>query len=246
MLFAVAALTNINWLGVTLGEPASDVLAKFGQTGFFSRGGVSGAETGDLTAISYSFEHAHGTLDISFRNGRVSTIGMRGSAWDGSIPPDADPHGITLTMTPDDLVAKLGKSSATDDSGRRTEIYNDTTPGVTWHYSFYKAKMTNIWVQATSATMDSLPSLPPPALRTGATLDDALLNVAPDEASGAQNERLYLLSRRCVGGAPIPLERRQGLINKNDTAYDRLSLSYDVPPGTHELYFDITPFFGKL
>ncbi len=227
------------WMGVTLGEPEGDVLSTTGETGFIFPEPV----VGSMTGIAYNIERASGLVDVEFHAGRVSSIGIRRSAWDGSVPSAVDPHGITLTMSRSDVAAKLGKGNMTSAYGRDTYEYK-TPDGLMWRYSFLNEAMQWISVRLSDAAIDAMPPAPALTAHTGSSLEDALINGATDEKSGAANERDYLLEQHCPSGGHWH-ETQQALVKHGDRQYDVLTLSC-ADGKQKELYIDITSFFGKL
>lgn len=230
------------WLGMTLGEPESDVIARYGESGFFQ---LSNGLTGDLTFIAYNIDRVHGTIDVGFTNGRVSSIGLGRSSWDSSTPNVTDPFGISPGATPAQVEQKRGTSDAVSDTGWHTEIY-DAPDGSTWNYAFNGGILRAVTWKTPQKVADALQAMDPPVLHQGTSPADALTNVAPDERSGAKNEHDYLISIRCTGGRAIPLETSQRLMKVDGKEYDDLTLSCPIPPaGKSDIFFDVTAFFGK-
>lgn len=239
---APPAQTPETWLGMTLGEPESQVIQRYGEVGFT---GFSNGSTGDITYVTYDVDHVHGTIGVTFQNGRLDAISLGSSSFDSSTPNLTDPTGLSPGATSAQVQQRRGKSDAVSDSGWHTEIYN-SADGSTWNYAFVDDKLRAITWKASKKAISALPPLPPPTLRQGTSLTDALVNAAPDEESGAHNEYQYLISIRCTGNAPIPLETGQRLITDHGREYDDLSLSCGIPPANKsEIFFDVTSFFGK-
>lgn len=230
------------WLGITLGEPESDVIHRYGETGFFA---LSGGITGDLNYINYNIDHVHGTIGVRFTNGRVSSVSLGRSSWDESTPNMTDPFGISPGATLAQVTQQRGKSNAASDTGWHTEIY-DAADGSTWNYGFAAGVLRAVTWKTSPEASRALQPLNPPALHPGTSSADALINSAPDEESGAYNERQYLTAIRCTGGRGIPLETSQRLTKVDGKEYDDISLSCPIPPaGKSEIFFDVTAFFGK-
>lgn len=228
----------VTWMGVTLGEPEADVLSTNGETGFMN----PEPAIGPMTSIAYNIEGASGLLDVSFHSGRVASIGIRRSTMDGSAPSASDPHGITLAMSQSEVTAKLGKGELSSAYGRDTLQYKEKN-GLTWRYSFMNNVMQYIDVTMPDAAIDAMPAAPAFALHSGSSFEDALINGAADESSGAANERDYLLEQHCPSGHWW--ETQQALVTHNDRRYDLLTLSC-ANGTTKNLYLDITSFFGKV
>lgn len=225
-------------MGLTLGEPEAAALSTTGETGFM----YPEPAIGTMISIAYNIDRASGLLDVRFHAGRVSSIGIRRSVRHDSAPSSSDMHGITLAMSRSDVAAKLGNGSMTSAYGLDTYEYKMPN-GLTWKYSFRGETMQWIQVALSDPTIDATPPAPAFTLHTGSSFDDAMINGAADEASGAANERDYLLEQHCPRGHWW--ETQQALVQHNDHHYDVLTLSC-ADGTTKKLYLDIGSFLGKL
>ena len=221
-------------MGVTLGEPAAVVLSTLGETGIVT--------PEPITLIGYSIENASGVLVVHFRAGRVSSMAVQRPALHPGTPSAPDIHGITLAMSESDVAAKLGKGTLT--SGQYNDTYEyETQDGLKWTYRFQRGEMRSMEVILSDAAIDAMGPAPAFTLHAGSSIDDALINGATDEQSGAENERNYLLFQHCPAGHWR--ETQQALRKIDDRHFDVLTLSC-ADGTTKKLYINITSFFGKL
>lgn len=227
----------LTWMGVTLGQPESEVLTTTGETGFM----YPEPAIAPMTSIAYNIDRATGLLDVSFHAGRVSSIGIRRSVMNDSAPSSADPHGITLAMSETDVTSKLGKAEITSPNGTELLTYK-TKDGLSWRYSFRDNVMQWLDVTMPDAALDAMPKMTA-TVHTGSSFEDAMINGAADESSGAANERSYLLEQHCPSGHWW--ERQQALVIKDNHDYDVLTL-WCANGDTKKLYIDVTSFYGKL
>ena len=232
------ASASVTWMGLFLGQPEAEVLLKDGETGFSNpEPGI-----GPMTAMAYNIDHASGLLNVSFFSGRVASIGIRRSVRTGSAPVESDPHGISLAMSLADVTAKLGKGERTSAYGTDTLQYT-SQGGLTWKYAFRNNLMQSMEVAAPETVTHAMPTAAPFSLHTGSSFDDALINGATDEFSGAANERDYLLEQHCPRGHWM--ETGQALVAHERRQYDVLTLAC-ANGEKKTLYIDITSFLGKM
>lgn len=236
-----ADLSQLNWLDLSLGEPQTDVFARYGEAGYH------GSSTDGTSIISYTISHDHGNIYVVFEKARVKEISLTTSVWDGSSSSIADPHGITLSMSADDVIAHRGKSESTSDDkyGRHSLIYSDVA-GTKWTYRFSPRGMQAITLSAPAAAIEAMPAATAPPIHGGTSFDDAVINGAEDERSGARNEYSYLISMRCLNGGGMWREDRQSLVTRDGHKYDVLNLKCYRSDETRDLYFQIDSFFGKM
>jgi hypothetical protein len=229
-------------MGRTLGSLESDALAGVGDAAFVKENG--GAE--------FVVDHAHGIMDLAFTNGRLTALGIRENWRDFSIPAIADPWGIAPGAKQADIIARRGIKVATSDAnGRRYLTYTDPS-GTTWEYTFNlnDDKLRGIYAKLSADQVKALTAAQPPAAHGGTSFDDAIVNLASDEPSGAQNEANFLLHFSCPGddGKRVGRWREdsQRLVERDGKQYDVLGLRCNLSGKKRDLYFDVTSFFGKM
>jgi YD repeat-containing protein len=227
-------------MGRTLGSLESDALAGVGDAAFVRDGGAQ-----------FTVDHAHGIMDLAFTNGRLTALGIRENWQDFSIPAITDPWGIALGAKQADIIARRGVNVATSDAnGRHYLTYTDPS-GTTWEYTFNANddKLRGIYAKLSADQVKALSAAQPPAAHGGTSFDDAIMNLASDEPSGAQNIGDFLLHFSCPGddGKPYGRWREDShrVVDHNGKKYDVLRLHCNLNGKTRELYFDITSFFGK-
>ncbi len=231
--------TPVSWMGRTLGSLESDALAGVGDAAFVRDGGAH-----------FAVDHARGIMDLAFTNGRLTALGIRENWRDSSIPAIADPWGIAPGAKQADIIARRGvKVAMSDANGRHYLTYTDPS-GTTWEYMFYSNddKLRGIYAKLSADQVKALPAAQPPAAHGGTSFDDAILNLASDERSGAQNEADFLLHLSCPGDDGRRSHWRevsQRLVEHDGKQYDVLGLRCNLTGKTRDLYFDVTSFFGK-
>lgn len=232
------ALGSTSWLGVTLGEPQAQMFQTQGEAGY----GIPAAGRG---AISYTIDRGNGLLDVSFRDGYVQSIGLRKGVYSHVLPTVTDPSGIALGASRDDVIAKRGAGSEVKPAKGWPYLAYTDPDGTTWSYYLLDGVVRDIVVAAPDAALDALPAAAVPDPKGGRSYNDAILNGAAEEPSGAANEAAYVLNLRCSNGGALFREAQQSLANRDGRTYDILHLQCYQGDETRDLYFDITPFFGK-
>lgn len=230
-----APVSSFNWLGVTLGEPAQEVLDKFGDAGF--------SQTPD--GILYSYGLGKGAFSFKFRNGHVSSIAKSRDALFGEYAPGADPFGVVLDDVPDKIKQERGAPSDTKTHGVFMEMYYAVGQGVQSVYSFNQTKMWTQEIDASDAAIDALPKAAAPVFHGGTSFSDAVVVIAPDKAIGSSNESNYLLSKKCSddrGGFWVPGKRDKQ--TQNGHSYEIVHLTCRQNTNTRDLYFDVTGVSG--
>lgn len=226
-------------MGRTLGSSETDALAGVGDAAFVDNGGAQ-----------FTVDHAHGIMDLDFTNGRLTGFGIRQNWRDFSIPAIADPWGIALGAKEADIIAKRGTKVATADvNGRHYLTYTDAS-GTTWQYMFFSNddKLRGLYAKLSPEQVKALAPAEPPAAHGGTSFDDAIMNLASDESSGAQNEEDFLLHFSCPaddGKRGMWREDTQRLVDHDGKKYDVLGLHCNFTGKKRDLYFDVTSFFGK-
>ena len=228
-------------MGRTLGSLETDALAGVGDAAFVRDGGAR-----------FVVDHAHGIMDLAFTNGRLTGFGIRENWRDFSKPSIADPWGIAPGAKEADIIAKRGTKVATEDAhGHHALIYTDAS-GTTWEYMFFlnDDKLSGIYAKLSAEQVKALAPAEPPAAHGGTSFDDAIMNLASDEPSGAQNEGDFLLRFSC----PADDGKQRGrwredthrLVERDGRQYDVLGLHCNLTGKRRDLYFDVTSFFGKM
>ena len=228
------------WLNVTLAEPETAVVARLGEV--VLRPGQNGEILAD-----YAVDEARGNEGVVFKNGYVISVYLWRNSWKNDLPTIADLTGISLKMNEAELMKKRPEGGVTNSNanGLRSVVFTEPS-GATWTYEFRADKMQDISLDAPSASVATLPALPPLALHGGTSFEDALIDGATDESSGARNEENYVRTLRCDNNRHMWRESAQALANHNGRPYDILKLVCYGGGETRDLYFDITSFFGKL
>jgi hypothetical protein len=229
------------WLGVSLLEPQADVIASFGEAGLNFT-----AKDNSRSYHLYNVDGAKGTVDVVFSHGVVAMIGLNVPTFSTAVTTLADPFGITLDSTRVELTARRGAGEVTTDARGWTSIRYSQPDRSTWTYSFRNGDLVkSIALEPAQSALDALPAAPVPVLHTGTSFDDALVDGAKDEASGARDEEDYLLTLRCLNNGGMWREASQRLVNHNGKPYDVLHLTCYRSSEERDLYFEISSFFGK-
>lgn len=227
-------------MGQTLGSLETDALKSTGDAAFVQQGGAQ-----------FVIDHAQGTFTLYFTNGRLTALDISDNWRNGKIPTIADPFGVATGTTEADIIAKrCAKMETLEAYGRHHLTYTEPS-GTTWRYTFFQKddRLREIHVKLSDAQVAALSAADPPVAHGGTSFDDAILDLAADEPSGAQNEEDFLLNFSCPadnGRRGMWREDAQRLVEHNGKQYDVLSLHCNMTGATRDLYFDVTSFFGKM
>jgi hypothetical protein len=155
----------------------------------------------------------------------------------------ADPYGVLLGMSVDQLTAMRGQPVTVSDNGNRA--YGDLA-AVRWVYGVDGGLITDINV---SQPLTPSSTQPPSALnlmdgRDGSSVDRAIVVTAASSAAGAALETRYINGLTCgqagtwsvVGPATLAVGVKW---------IDEFDMTCSTDKSTQKLYFDVTSYAGK-
>jgi hypothetical protein len=183
-------------------------------------------------------------------NARVSVIFANASALSITLTTNgskkstfADPYGVVLGMSVDQLTAMRGQPVTVSDNGNRA--YGDLA-AIRWVYGVDSGQITDINLSQPVPT-SSTPA--PSALnltdgRDGSSADRAIIVTAPSSAAGAEVESRYIKGLTCgqTGTWSVASQTTVAVGVKWINAIDMLCSS---DSSTQKLFFDVTSYAGK-
>ena len=183
-------------------------------------------------------------------NARLSVIFASGSAFsvtlsvrDGKKSNFADPYGVVLGMTVDQLTSVRGQPLTVSDNGNR--LYGDLT-AIRWVYGFDGGLITDINV---SEPVRSSSAPAPSALdltngRDGSTVERAIIVTATSTAAGTGLEYRYIKGLTCGqdGVWDIVTQTTMAVGSK---WVDEFDVTCSTDKTAQKLYFDVTSYAGR-
>jgi hypothetical protein len=91
----------------------------------------------------------------------------------------------------------------------------------------------------------SIPEQPQIRQPTGDSTADAILDVQQNETDGVDWEYVYLSYHPCDHDTLWKVQK-QALVNAGGRAYDLLHVVCPTTKAERDIFFDVTPYFGKL
>lgn len=226
-MLTLFALVSTTWLGVTLGEPYSQVYARMGDP-------VISTKDPHVTKFVYLTERENAFVTVLTQRGHVS--GVRLWSLPTAMPKTADPFGIALNDDTDKLLQARGKPSRTAaDSDGPFDAYQNGD--VLWLYHL-NANQTirTITLSATQAAIEDLPEAPLPQIHTGTSQSDPIVMDAASPDDAKQWEGMYMAVRPCASGGKWRIDKR-ATQNLGGTAYDAVTASCSSGGAAETLYF---------
>jgi hypothetical protein len=237
-----AADTNITWNGITLGMPASELRAKFGDPLRIMAPGAGDERIARYWLPGQSSEFFLVMEQRGYVVGFDAFTESQPSAPITTVP--ADPDGVRIG----DTIEQAQETNATlhSDTGNDGEpelIGRSSVPYVGMLYDFNSARVREfLWSMRLSSQLPTLAKLSEPP---GDSEASALIDLQPSEDYGVKWEYLYLGYHPCDGNATWQLQQ-QSLIKDNGRPYDVLHVVCPTTKVARDFYFDISSFFGKL
>ena len=115
------------------------------------------------------------------------------------------------------------------------------------NYTFLADKSgKSVWIlaQLSGAVAGALAASPAPSLHGGASMADAIVDIAPTDDIGVRYEYFYLSAHTC-GNNGTWKTTGQALLQHAGRSYDKLSVTCSDGGAKRDFYFDITGYFGK-
>jgi hypothetical protein len=190
----------------------------------------------------YNADGGNARLSIIFTDGAALSITLTSRAGKKSV--FADPYGVILGMTVDQLTSLRGEPLTVADNGNRA--YGDLA-GVRWVYGFDGGEVTDINVSQRAGSPLSTPA--PSAIdltggHDGMSIERAIIITAATSAAGTDLEYRYIKGLTCVQGGTW------NIITQTTTAVgakwiDEFDLTCSTDKSAQRFYFDVTSYAGK-
>jgi hypothetical protein len=189
----------------------------------------------------YTTDGGKASLSVIFVNDAalsitLSVIGAKKSSI-------ADPYGVTMGMTVDQLTSVRGQPITVSDSGNR--VYGDPS-GVRWVYGFDSGLVTDINVSqpVQSSATPAPATIDASSGRDGRDFDHAIIVNASSTGSGTDLEYRYIKTLSCnLSGAWNIITQQTVAVGAR--WYDEFDLTCSSDKTTRALYFDVTSYAGK-
>jgi hypothetical protein len=222
--------------GVTLGDAPAIVRKNLGKP--FE---IDPVNIGEMW-LFYA-DGGNARLSVVFANAAAMSITLSANANKKSA--FADPYGVILGMTVDQLTAMRGQPVTVSDNGNRA--YGNLA-AVRWVYGVDGGQITDIDVsQPVAPTSTSTPA--PSALNLmdghdGSTTDRAIVVTAASSAAGVELETRYIKGLTC-GLAGTWSVAGQTTLAVGVKWIDEFDVMCSSDKSTQKLYFDVTSYAGK-
>jgi hypothetical protein len=189
----------------------------------------------------FNADSGNARLSVIFANSAALSVTL--TANPKKKPTFADPYGVFLGMTVDQLTAMRGQPVTVSDNGNRA--YGDLA-AVRWVYGVDSGLITDINV---SQPMTPSSTPPPSALnlmdgRDGSSIDRAIVVTAASSAAGAELETRYINGLTC-GQAGSWSVAGQTTLAVGIKWIDEIDMMCSADKSTQKLYFDVTSYAGK-
>jgi hypothetical protein len=220
--------------GVMLGEASATVRKNLGKP--FEIDPVNVGEMWQFNA-----DRGNARLSVVFANGAALSITLTANGKKKTT--FADPYGVALGMTVDQLTAMRGQPVTVSDNGNRA--YGDLA-AVRWVYGVDSGQITDINVsQPVTPTSPAAPS----ALNLmdghdGSSVDRAIIVTAASSAAGAELENRYIKGQTC-GQAGSWYVAGQTTLAVGVKWFDEFDVTCSSDKSAQKLYFDVTSYAGK-
>lgn len=189
----------------------------------------------------YNADGGNARLSVLFADGAALSITL--SARDGKKSTFADPYGVLLGMTVDQLSSLRGSPITVADNGNRA--YGDLA-AARWVYGFDGGQITDINL---SQPVRPASTPAPSALdltngHDGTSADRAIIVTATSAVAGSDVESRYIKGQSCGQGGLWNVVT-QTTVAVSTKWIDEVVVSCSTDKTTQTLYFDITSYAGK-
>lgn len=223
---------------VTLGDTSAAVRAKLGKP--FE---VDPVNIGEMWR--YYADGGNSRLSVILAAGAVLSVTL--SPREAKKSTAADPYGVLLGMSVDQLTSLRGQPITVADNGNRA--YGDLA-GVRWVYGFDAGLISDINVSEPLRAAPTSASTPAPSAldltdgRDGSSAERAIVVNAASSGAGTSLENRYIKGLTCgLGGTWNVLT--QTTVASGARWLDEITLSCPVDNTTQRFYFDVTSYAGK-
>jgi len=189
----------------------------------------------------YNTDGGNARLSVIFGGSGAMSITL--SARAGKKSNFADPYGVVLGMTVDQLTSLRGQPVTVADNGNRA--YGDLS-SVRWVYGFDSGLITDINV---SQQLGSRPASAPSTIDTtlghdGSTPELAIVVNAATSGAGTDLEYGYINGLRCALGGTWNVIT-QTTMALDAKWIDTFDVTCSTDKSTQKIYFDVTSYAGK-
>jgi hypothetical protein len=189
----------------------------------------------------YNADGGNARLSVLFADGAALSITL--SARAGKKSTFADPYGVLLGMTVDQLTSMRGAPVTVADNGNRA--YGDLA-AVRWVYGFDGGQITDIDLSE-PVRASSTPA--PSALdltngHDGTSADRAIIVTAASAVAGSDLEYRYIKGQSCGQGGLWNIGT-ETTVAAGSKWIDEFAVACSTDKSTQTLYFDITSYAGK-
>lgn len=189
----------------------------------------------------YNADGGNARLSVLFADGAALSITL--SARAGKKSTFADPYGVLLGMTVDQLTSMRGAPVTVADNGNRA--YGDLA-AVRWVYGFDGGQITDIDL---SEPMRAASTPAPSALdltngHDGTSADRAIIVTAASAGAGADLEYRYIKGQSCGQGGLWNI-LAQTTVAAGTKWIDEIAVTCSTDKSAQTLYFDVTSYAGK-
>lgn len=226
-MLSLLALVSTSWLGVTLGEPYSNVFTRMGDP-------IVATHDATVSKFVYLTEHGNAFVTVVTERGRVS--GVRLWALPTATPKTADPFGIALNQDVQAVIQKRGKPSRTaSDSDGPFDSYQDGD--VLWLYNLNgNNTVRTITLSTTESAVEDMTQQPLPALHAGTSPADAIVMDVNSADDAKRWEGMFLAVHPCNGNGTLRQNKRETQ-TQDGNAYDVVSATCSSAGADVTLYF---------
>lgn len=220
--------------GVTLGDAPATVRKNLGKP--FE---VDPVNVGELW--QFFTDGGNARLSVVFANSAALSITLTANRNKKTM--FADPYGVVLGMTVDQLTAMRGQPVTVSDNGNRA--YGDLA-AVRWVYGVDSGQITDINL---SQPLAPASTAAPSALNLmdghdGSSVDRAIVVTAASSAAGAELENRYIKGLTC-GQTGSWFVATQSTLAVGPKWFDEFDVMCSSDKSTQKLYFDVTSYAGK-
>jgi hypothetical protein len=212
-------------MGVTLGSPAGDLRAIFGDPLIVER-----ASDLSRTADYLRADDVSGVLRVTERGGQVFAVEIERERPEPS-PGPADSHGVRVGMSRTDVIAKRGKAAF---ETVNTQLYpEDPSEDASTIYRFDGDIVESIKLVGSGTSVPGNPALPPLTEAGGDSYATAILDLTPTVPGSDHFRERYLVVHGCEGAG-----RRSTVGHRDGKTYAIVSATCN--DRKRVIYFDIS------
>jgi len=226
--YRAAALPS--FLGISMGEKAEAVNAKFGIPAFVKATGDGEYRVFNLASGVKLIVKVHDDLIVLVGAGPRPNM----------VANIADRYGVTIGASADTIRKLRGAPIATLEDG---SLEYDASPSGHWYYRVDAGKVVDISLTISYEALGLTKT--DDTGRDGSSVASAIVITARTETDGISAEHDYTAKHRCANGGGW-LWTKQALLSDGGRKYDQIDTKCSSSDDTRSFFFDITSFYGKL